>query len=84
MASKPSLRRAKSQSPQPKSSREKVRNYRKRMKANGMRLIQLWVPDTRTAAFAKQAKRQSLLANRSSHAAEDQAWVDAMLNRASD
>lgn len=84
MASKPSLHRAKSQYAQPKSSREKVRNYRKRMKANGMRLIQMWVPDTRTAEFAKQAKRQSLLANRSPHAAEDQAWVDTMLDRAAD
>jgi hypothetical protein len=54
------------------------------MKANGMRLIQMWVPDTRTAEFAKRAKRQSLLANRSPHAAEDQAWVDAMLDRAAD
>jgi len=84
MASKPSLRRAKSQHAHPKSSREKVRNYRKRMKANGMRLIQMWVPDTRTAEFAKRAKRQSLLANRSPHAAEDQAWVDAMLDGAAD
>jgi hypothetical protein len=81
MASKPSTRRAKSQRARPKSSREKVRTYRKRMKAKGMRLVQLWVPDTRTAEFAKEARRQSLLANRSSHAAEDQAWVDAMADR---
>jgi hypothetical protein len=81
MASKPSTHRAKSQRARPKSSREKVRTYRKRMKAKGMRLVQLWVPDTRTAEFAKEAKRQSLLANRSPHAAEDQAWVDAMADR---
>jgi len=86
MASKPSARRAKShrtksQRTRPKSSREKVRTYRKRMRAKGMRLVQLWVPDTRTAAFAKEARRQSLLANRSPHAAEDQAWVDAMADR---
>jgi hypothetical protein len=49
-----------------------------------MRLIQLWVPDTRTAEFAKEARRQCLLANRSPHAAEDQAWVDAMADRAVD
>ena len=54
------------------------------MKAQGMRLIQLWVPDTRTAQFAKEAKRQSRLANRSSHAAEDQAWVDAISDRIAD
>ena len=64
-----------------KSSRDKVRKYRQRMRTKGMRLIQVWVPDTRTAAFAKEAKRQSLLANRSAHAAEDQAWVDALVDR---
>jgi len=54
------------------------------MKAKGMRLIQLWVPDTRTAEFAKEAKRQSLLANRSPHAVGDQSWVDAMSDRIAD
>ena len=89
MASKPSTRSAKSQRARPKSSRnkpsrDKVRNYRQRMRAKGMRLIQMWIPDTRTAEFAKEAKRQSLLANRSRHAAEDQAWVDAMADRTLD
>jgi hypothetical protein len=84
MAAKPSTRRAQSQRARPKSSREKVRTYRKRMRAKGMRLVQLWVPDARTAEFAKQARRQSLLANRSPHAAEDQSWVDTMADRAVD
>lgn len=48
------------------------------MRAKGMRLVQFWLPDTRTATFAKEARRQSLFANRSAFAAEDQAWVDAM------
>lgn len=89
MASKPSSRRARSRRPKarqavPKSSRDKVRTYRKRMRAKGMRLIQMWVPDTRTAEFAREAKRQSILANRSPHAATDQAWVDAMSHRNAD
>jgi Protein of unknown function (DUF3018) len=54
------------------------------MRANGLRLIQLWVPDTRSPEFAKEAKRQSLLANRSPRAAEDQAWVDAISDRIAD
>ena len=54
------------------------------MRTKGMRLIQIWVPDTRTAEFAKEAKRQSLLANTSAHAAEDQSWVDAMIDRTLD
>ena len=84
MASKPSTSRAKSRRARPNTSREKVRTYRKRMRAKGMRLVQLWVPDTRSAEFAKEARRQSLLANRSPHAAEDRAWVDAMADRTAD
>ena len=62
----------------PKSSREKVRSHRKRMRAKGYRLVQMWLPDTRTPEFAAEARRQSLRANRSPFAAEDQAWVEAM------
>jgi hypothetical protein len=38
-----------------------VRRYRERMRAKGLRQIQLWVPDTRSAAFAAECRRQSLL-----------------------
>jgi Protein of unknown function (DUF3018) len=84
MPTKPSSRRTKSQRARPKSSRDKVRSFRQRMRAKGMRLIQIWVPDTRTADFAKEAERQSLLANASAHAAQDQSWVDAMIDRTPD
>jgi len=62
------------------SSRVKVRAFRDRMRAKGMRLVQMWLPDTRTAEFAAEAHRQSLLANRSPFATQDQDWVDAMSN----
>ena len=61
-----------------KTSREKVRAYRERMRKKGLRLIQMWLPDTHTAEFAAEARRQSRLANASSFAAQDQAWVDAI------
>jgi hypothetical protein len=38
----------------------------------------MWVPDTRTAEFAAEARRQSALAAASPHAADDQAFVDAI------
>jgi len=60
------------------TSRDKVRAYRKRMRAKGLRLVQMWLPDTRTPEFAAEAHRQSLRANASPFAAEDQAWVDSM------
>ena len=59
-------------------SREKVRNYRERMRAQGLRPVQIWVPDTRTAAFAAEAHRQSLAVAQSPHAREDQDFIDAI------
>ncbi|MGH6919804.1 MAG: antitoxin MazE family protein [Geminicoccaceae bacterium] len=37
------------------------RRYRERMRAKGLRQIQLWVPGTRSPAFAAECRRQSLL-----------------------
>ena len=61
-----------------KGSREKVRNYRERMRARGLRPLQIWVPDTRTEAFRKEARRQSLAVARSVRSREDQAFIDAI------
>jgi len=61
-----------------KSSRDKVRAYRKRLRQQGLRPIQIWVPDVRSAAFVAQARRQSRAAARSSHAKGDQDFVDAI------
>ncbi|MGC1777363.1 MAG: antitoxin MazE family protein [Xanthobacteraceae bacterium] len=67
-----------------KSSRGKVSAYRARMRAKGYRLVQMWLPDTRTPEFAAEARRQSLLANAAPLAAEDQAWVDSLSDWNSD
>lgn len=67
-----------SASPKPKSSREKVAAHRKRLRAQGLRPIQIWVPDTRSPEFAAEAHRQSLAVAQSEHAAEDQAFIDAI------
>jgi hypothetical protein len=64
-----------------RGTREKVRTYRERMRARGLRPVQIWVPDTRTAAFRAEAHRQSLAVARSKHAAEDQAFIDAVSDR---
>lgn len=56
--------------------RGKARTYRQRMRARGLRPIQIWVPDTRTAAFRAQAHRQSLAVARSGLAREDQGFID--------
>lgn len=56
----------------------RVRNYRKRMRDRGMRPIQIWVADTRTPEFASEAHRQSAAVAASEHAADDQAFIDAL------
>lgn len=62
----------------PVSSREKVRAHRERLRNEGLRPIQVWVPDVRSPAFAAEAHRQSLAAAMSPHADEDQAFMDAV------
>lgn len=64
-----------------RGTREKVRTYRERMRARGLRPVQIWVPDTRTAAFRAEAHRQSLAVARSARAVEDQAFIDAVSDR---
>jgi hypothetical protein len=59
-------------------SREKVRNYRQRKKAEGFRLIQRWVPDTRTPEFAARVRREVQAIVKSEHAADDQAFIDSI------
>lgn len=44
------------------TTKHRVNEYRERMRARGFRQINLWVPDTRAPAFARECRRQSLLA----------------------
>ncbi len=61
-----------------KSSREKVRAHRKRLRQQGLRPIQIWVPDMRSPAFVREAHRQSLAVAKSSHANRDQDFINAI------
>ena len=62
----------------PKPSRVKVREHRERLRRQGLRPIQIWVPDVRAPAFRSEARRQSLAVAASSRAHEDQAFIDAV------
>jgi Protein of unknown function (DUF3018) len=62
----------------PKPSRVKVRAHRERRRRQGLRLIQIWVPDMRAPGFRSAAHRQSLAVARSKHALEDQAFIEAV------
>ena len=59
-------------------SRDRVRTYRERMRARGLRPIQIWVPDTRTAAFHTEAHRQSRAVAEGAFEREDQDFIDAI------
>ena len=61
-----------------KPSRDKVRAHRERLRRQGLRPIQIWVPDVRAPSFKAKAHRQSLAAAKSPHAKADQDFVDAV------
>jgi hypothetical protein len=60
------------------SVRDRVRSHRDRLRAQGLRPIQIWVPDVRSKSFAREAHRQAAAVAISLHAAEDQAFIDAL------
>ena len=49
-----------------------------RLRARGLRPIQMWVPDARTAAFKVKAHRQSEIVAQGPHARRDQDFIDAI------
>jgi hypothetical protein len=62
----------------PKPSRVKVREHRERLREQGMRPIQIWVPDVRSPTFRAEAHRQSAAVVAGANASEDQAFIDAV------
>ncbi|HUC64521.1 MAG TPA: antitoxin MazE family protein [Stellaceae bacterium] len=59
-------------------SRARVKRHRDRLRAQGLRPIQIWVPDVTTRHFRAEAHRQSLAVSKSPHAVDDQAFIDAI------
>lgn len=60
------------------NSRDKVRAHRQRLRAQGLRPIQLWVPDVDSAKFRSEAHRQSARIAASADARDDQAFIDSI------
>lgn len=56
----------------------RVRNYRDRLRAQGLRPVQFWVPDVRSPEFVAEAHRQAVAVASSDRAGEDQAFIDAI------
>jgi Protein of unknown function (DUF3018) len=64
-----------------KPARDKVRAYRERLRQQGLRPIQIWVPDVRSPAFKVEAHHQSLAVAQSPHGDDDQAFIDSVSDR---
>ncbi|WP_255701669.1 antitoxin MazE family protein [Mycobacterium sp. MYCO198283] len=58
--------------------RERVGEYRRRMRERGLRPLQIWVPDVRTETFAAEAHRQASLVARAGASSDDQEFVEAI------
>ncbi|MCJ2068084.1 antitoxin MazE family protein [Methylobacterium sp. J-030] len=63
------------------SATAKARNDRARIRAKGLRPMQIWVPDVCAPAFRAEAHRQSRAVAKSEREAEDQAFIDAVSDR---
>ncbi len=61
-----------------RTSHDKVREHRERLRAKGLRPIQIWVPDTRSKKFKTEAHRQSLTVAQSEQERDDQAFVNSI------
>ncbi|WP_424032295.1 antitoxin MazE family protein [Methylocella sp.] len=59
--------RTKSPAPPPK----RMANYRQRMRAAGLRPVQIWVPDSRAPDFAEKCRRQARAVAASDPAGDD-------------
>lgn len=64
-----------------KPTKAKVQEHRDRLRAQGLRPIQIWAPDVRAPFFRAEARRQSLAVAASAHAVEDRAFIDAVSDR---
>jgi hypothetical protein len=56
----------------------RVAQHRARLRAQGLRPLQIWVPDTNAPGFDEECHRQSAALAMSRDAEEDQAFVDAI------
>ena len=59
-----------------RSSRDKVRLHRQRLRAQGLRPVQIWVPDVHARSFVRAARQQSKDVATSKRAKEDQRFID--------
>lgn len=65
----------------PSNVHHRVQKHRDKLRAAGLRPIQLWVPDTRRPGFAEECRRQSLALRNDKHEQEAANWLEAVADR---
>jgi hypothetical protein len=58
--------------------RDRVGKHRDRMREQGFRLVQVWVPDVRSEHFATEAHRQSVAVAAADSGGDEQAFIEAV------
>lgn len=67
-----------------RSSKDKVRLHRERLRAQGLRPVQIWVPDVHARSFVRTARQQSKAVGTSKRAKGDQGFIDAISDYAAE
>ena len=60
------------------SSAKKVRTHRAKLRAQGLRPIQIWVPDVNDPKIREQIKREARLIAQSGSEKDDLAFIDSI------
>jgi hypothetical protein len=59
-------------------SAERVRRHRQSLRQQGLKPLQIWVPDVALPSFAEAARAQSRVVAESAAAIDDQAFIDVV------
>lgn len=62
----------------PTSTKLKVRKHREQLRRQGLRPLQIWVPDVLSPSFRAAARKQSRAVAASAHADADLAFIQAV------
>lgn len=62
------------------AARDRVRKHRESLRAQGLRPIQIWIPDTRRPGFAEEARRQCLAIRSDPQEKETLEWIEKAMD----
>jgi hypothetical protein len=64
------------------TAKDRVRKHRDSLRAQGLRPIQIWIPDTRRPGFGEEVRRQCLAVKRDPKEKELLDWVEQSMDYA--